>query len=273
MRQTKVQCLLFMISAILFAAEKIKMAQISPSNSTQRSIRQDNDKNSQEQAWWRSTGLSFQLHSPISHQRAWCPDVQCKSPKSRYDIEPDLCQQKWIFILSTGRSGSTSILETLNAISWPRSDFSIRLRGEHEGAMTDMVNYLERVFTEESPDKMFSFKAGQSYNLKQKMILYQIQRLFADINPPGPAAHNISRSEHAERSNPMLGNDNHTILGFKEIRYNDNRHVHFIKAVFPCSRIIFNYRLDVVAQRESGFYKKFATVEELKAKNKGRRMI
>lgn len=245
-------------------------------NSTQRIIQLDNAKSSQGKSWWMNTGLSFHSRPPTSYRRAWCPDVQCKSPKLRNDIEPDLCQQKWIFIFSTGRSGSTSILETLNAISWPKSDVSVRLRGEHEGAMTDMVNYVERAFTERSTGKDFIFKPGQSYNLKQKLILYQIQRLFADTNPPGPVdQNNSSSSEHTGRDDrmPLVGDDNHTILGFKEIRYNDDRHVHFIKAAFPCSRIIFNYRLDVLAQRESGFYKKFATVEELQAKNKGCNMI
>ena len=117
--------------------------------------------------------------------------------------------------------------------------------------------------------KMFVFKPGQSYNLHQKLILYQIQRLFSDVNPPEPELRNKSNSEHAVVDNPMLSDRNHTILGFKEIRYNDDRHIHFIKAAFPCSRIIFNYRLDVHAQRKSGFFKKYITVEELQAKNKG----
>jgi len=58
------------------------------------------------------------------------------------------------------------------------------------------------------------------------------------------------------------------VLGFKEIRYNYEQHIHFIKTVFSCSRIIFNNRLDAEAQRESAFFKKYAEVAELRAKNK-----
>jgi len=256
----------FLIISSCFACAKMKSAQTVSSNGTVSIM----TTGSQEKSWWINTGLSFYSLPPQSNRFAWCPDVKCKSPQQRESIEPDLCQQKWVFILSTGRSGSTSILETLNAISWPRSDVNVRLRGEHDGAMTDMVNYVERVFSGENSSNTFVFKPGQSYNLHQKLILYQIQRLFSDVNPPEPELRNRSSSENAGTENPMLIDRNRTILGFKEIRYNDDRHIHFLKAAFPCSRIIFNYRLDVLAQRKSGFYKKYITVEELQAKNQGR---
>lgn len=211
-----------------------------------------------------------------SFRYAWCPDVEgCKDPKFRNitnsNDEPDLCRQKWIFILSTGRSGSTSILESLNAISPPRAAVTFRLRGEHEGGLTDIVTFMEHLSG--AADSMKSSLGGNgmvhgSGSRQRQMLFQQIQRLFVDIDPPFSTGNATSSPTATAWSSPFAPlSDDNTILGFKEIRYNSDRHVHFLKAVFPCSRIIFNNRRDSEAQRESAFYKKYANVAELRTKN------
>ena len=46
---------------------------------------------------------------------SWCDCQACRKPKGRHGT-CDLCAQKWVFILSAGRSGSTSLLEGLNSL-------------------------------------------------------------------------------------------------------------------------------------------------------------
>ena len=48
-----------------------------------------------------------------------------------------------------------------------------------------------------------------------------------------------------------------SIHGFKEIRYNDRKSLDFIVRAFPNSKIVINYRRNVTAQSNSGFYKKY----------------
>ena len=46
---------------------------------------------------------------------SWCDCQACRKPKGRHGA-CNLCAQKWVFILSAGRSGSTSLLEGLNSL-------------------------------------------------------------------------------------------------------------------------------------------------------------
>ena len=149
--------------------------------------------------------------------------------------------------------------------------------------MTDLVNYVADLFPLRFTvnDKESNESSGQSHNAYFRLFMMQhIQRLFEDIDAPPPAAFARLASNRrmgtskrylapsaASRRSSSPGN---TVLGFKEIRYNYESHVHFLKTVFPCSRIIFNHRLDTKAQSKSAFYKKDRNaVIALEAKKKG----
>jgi hypothetical protein len=143
----------------------------------------------------------------------WCPDAPCK--------ENPLCAQKWLFVLSTGRSGSTTLLESINLVP------NIRLSGEHGGIMNNLFKFVA--------------DAEVHDNDRRQRIYQVLQDFVRHLNPP-----------FNERSDaPLYSN----ILGFKELRYRTKESVNMVKQVFPCSRFIFNYREDTVAQKHSAFFK------------------
>ena len=144
--------------------------------------------------------------------------------------------------------------------------------------MTDLVYFVET-----SPPFIFDSNAvnhTRSAYFKQ-LVFKQIQQIFKDIDPPASSSNitNITNTTyHRHLSESSSTNETARlaellavqlrhkeerkktfILGFKEIRYNYESHVHFLKTVFPCSRIIFNHRLDTEAQSKSAFYKKDGT--------------
>eukprot|EP01037_Dinobryon_pediforme_P018615 gene18615-18905_t len=93
-----------------------------------------------------------------------------------------------------------------------------------------------------------------TYAYFKQLVFKQIQQIFKDIDPPASSTELLAvQLRHKEERKKTF------ILGFKEIRYNYESHVHFLKTVFPCSRIIFNHRLDTEAQSKSAFYKKDGT--------------
>jgi hypothetical protein len=176
----------------------------------------------------------------------WCPDVKC--PILTSDGH-DLCLQKWLFILATGRSGSTSILESFNII-----DSVFRLRGEFGGAMSDLVKFNHNQFIRE-PSYKHNIAANTHDIFDVRDLLYDYQQILIHLNPP---AKNL-RPENATQK----------ILGFKEIQYNTPGHLSFLKRAFPCSRIIYNYRNNVSEQKQSAFFKDKVkiTTEELASTN------
>mmetsp|Transcript_3826 Transcript_3826/g.6484 ORF Transcript_3826/g.6484 Transcript_3826/m.6484 type:complete len:259 (-) Transcript_3826:217-993(-) len=141
----------------------------------------------------------------------WCPG-QCNLKNAA------LCHNNYLFIIGTGRSGSTSLFKTLKLIP------GIHLCGE-----TSLIPALATLYNVVD-------KGGAS--LHQKMTLLEDQqKLFAMLHPV------------PSTDNPPL------LLGSKEVHVPMDQ-LHFIRLLFPCSRFVFNYRQDLVAQSNSGFHKK-----------------
>lgn len=165
----------------------------------------------------------------LSPRFKWCPDSLCTP-------ENPLCAQKWLFILSTGRSGSTTLLETMNLIP------NIRLIGEHAGAL----NFLF--------DMVHAANVTDPRRLQEVQLL--LQDILAHLDPPSKKDPPVSRYRN--------------VLGFKELRYSSAARVKSLKQVFPCSRFIFNFREDTGAQIKSGFFAQKSnskTVEYLEGRN------
>mmetsp|Transcript_13989 Transcript_13989/g.26120 ORF Transcript_13989/g.26120 Transcript_13989/m.26120 type:complete len:276 (-) Transcript_13989:67-894(-) len=134
-----------------------------------------------------------------------------------------------VWVVSPGRSGSTTVLEMLNAIP------GFELMGENENMWgTVYTLFSERRTAWENYRKKGQYMAWrQSEEMDWKDILcgYQL-RVLAEMNPP----------------------DGVRVVGFKEIRWawgEGLADLDLLLQVFPCSAAVLNYRMDLKAERES----------------------
>lgn len=179
--------------------------------------------------------------------KEWCSKL-CNI--NEYNI---LCQYKWIFILSTGRSGSTTILKCLNLI------YNINLIGE-----VNIINELNNLYEIQQQYQFQYQQPQQQQEIKYKQdeeqqllllhhnitLLKELQTLYYIINCPN-------------------GCNNEHILGGKEVHFTI-KNIYFLKILFPCSKFIFNIRKDSYAQGNSAFHKREKTspIELMKLNSK-----
>jgi len=104
----------------------------------------------------------------------------------------DYDQQQWLFILATGRSGSTSILEMVNAIP------GYFLAGENEGIMSEFVNLMKH---RERQKQLSNTVAWHSGWVSDQRLLCVLQ-------------------DYARENIGWNGQHPHTV-GFKEIRHTE----------------------------------------------------
>ena len=166
----------------------------------------------------------------------------------------NLCEQKWVFVLSAGgRTGSTSILEGLNALP------GVSLSGENLGLLTDLQREFAKVDSLVRRNKAkdsAAFYLPELRGLKRHTLCAQQST--------------VARLAGANGSSANMGGGPDQIFGFKELvelrsfeaggKYatgtshleastEDKRAwVQFLETLFPCSRIVFNVRRDRAAQ-------------------------
>ena len=76
--------------------------------------------------------LTFHRSNP--HSRSWCPNAKCyNSPQ----CTP--CQRRYLFLLTTGRSGSTTLLEMFDQLP------NVRLSGENYNVVFQTYDLLKRL--------------------------------------------------------------------------------------------------------------------------------
>eukprot|EP00924_Labyrinthula_sp_SR-Ha-C_P015000 snap_masked-scaffold_9-processed-gene-4.38-mRNA-1 protein AED:1.00 eAED:1.00 QI:0/0/0/0/1/1/2/0/284 len=166
------------------------------------------------------------------------PDVLKKSEdtKINHDI-CDLCDRNWVFILATGRSGSTTILNMLNLLP------GVYLSGE-TGRSIEMFRNLP-YFSHNSFSQHLQgyhlllhgpYKHGEINENNLKCI---IQEFFFE-----------TRGTYT-----LMKKDPIIFSGFKEISLKGPQSFNFIQSVFPCARFVINYRKNVTQQHESYFQK------------------
>ena len=185
---------------------------------------------------------------------SWC-DCQNKNCDAQ-QVSPgtcNLCDQKWVFVLSAGgRSGSTSILEGLNALP------GVSLSGENLAVLNDMQREFAKVDSLVRRNKAAesaAFYLPQWQGLRRHTLCAQQST--------------IARLAGANGSLDAVNSENR-IFGFKELielrsfeadghfpagvphleaSSKDKRDwVEFLDKLFPCSRIVFNLRRDRAAQ-------------------------
>ena len=138
----------------------------------------------------------------------------------------DLCATKWLLVIATGRSGSTTILNMLNILP------HVNNMGEDKGQLKPFVtlsqdlNYTQSISKPNRHDAWYHFANDIHgvYCLAQKWL----------------------KSKYPVPNDTMY-------FGFKEIRYNNVEDLDFIEKAFPCAHIILNTRQNVTAQAQSAF--------------------
>lgn len=185
------------------------------------------------QLYYAVLGLMFLRCSCLPSVSSYCPvsekfplESPCHSSNIIGGQNFDFCSKRWLIIIATGRSGSTTVMDTLNVIP------GIKLAGEHYGVIAKLRDYYVE-YSKLKPEG--DGGAWLHAKLNHTVPLVRFQQLIMDMHPD-PAAQD-------------------TLLGFKEIRYSSEPMIHFLKLLFPCSRFIFNYRKNFEQQAKSGFYR------------------
>ena len=194
---------------------------------------------------------------------SWCDcsntnfcGAQHDRPEHQANLEScNLCDQKWVFVLSAGgRSGSTSILEGLNALP------GVSLSGENLGLLTDMQREFAKVDSLVSRNKAkesAAFYLPELHGLKRHTLCAQqstIARLAgangssANVVGGGPdqifGFKELIELRSFESDGKFAAGTSHLEASTKEKR----EWVEFLEKLFPCSRIVFNLRRDRAAQ-------------------------
>lgn len=189
---------------------------------------------------------------PFNHtnpyENSWCPTAECfNSPI----CTP--CNQRFLFIIATGRSGSTTLLKMFNKLP------NIRIAGENYNALYEAY-------------KLSTFFDKHLQHFKDEESINEGRFEHNDVKE-GPFAHNAIPigsmscvTQHFMRhlDPPELDKDgfikkdeiNKPILGAKLIRIQNGKWkpqivAKFFKENFPCSRFIINIRSDMEDQLKS----------------------
>ena len=162
-----------------------------------------------------------------------------------FSTESWTCEShKFIFVVATGRSGSTTILSLLNGLP------EVYVAGENYGIWQVIWrSYLELNRRRNLLTLQYS-AAWQHTETQNKSIMFDGFRLvlFGSIHPPASAV----------------------FVGFKEIRWAwrySLLDVDFLFDVFPCARVILNYRDNITAQHQSAFHRS-TSLRQLVKKNR-----
>lgn len=182
-----------------------------------------------------SPSINSTLGSLIRPQPPKCPkplilvkpaeNVTTKQQQQKLYYEDPCHYYKFLFVLGTGRSGTTTIKAFLNSLP------HFRIAGENK----DVLGRLLTIFNSLKEIKGWSDGAGAWENHYDLQKTFDNSRKYIlDTIAPGPG---------------------HKVIGFKEIRENSLDKVKFLKRLFPCSKLILSYRNNTQEQSHSAFYK------------------
>ena len=176
----------------------------------------------------------FNSYNP--HQNSWCPYAECNNSPL---CKP--CNQRFLFILSPGRAGSTSLLTTFNLLP------NVRLSGENNDALFHAYEIMHAL---DERHGIFQYNADRSDNLPwmhnaipKQSLACTSQKIMSTINPP---KHEYLSGLSNEKE--LKTHEDDTIIGAKMIRlqegseWNAQHAVSYFKEHFPCAKYIVNSR-------------------------------
>eukprot|EP00957_Ditylum_brightwellii_P006366 482707-Ditylum_brightwellii.AAC.1 len=183
---------------------------------------------------------------------SWCPSVSCKASTSQ--CQP--CARRFLFIIVSGRSGSTSLMHMVEKLP------NVRIAGENKNALLAVQHLPERLHIINGLHKE-NDKAWKHHAVTDESLSCLAQSVMKMINPSGV--------------DEMDDDEEETILAFNTIRFvgdlwntkgedqwsDVTQAVDLIKTRFPCSRVIVNIRSDTTRQTQSrNLFKGFKMVTE-----------
>ena len=184
----------------------------------------------------------FNTSNPF--QNSWCPEATCNNSPV---CAP--CKRRFLFIVSTGRSGSTTLLRMMNMLP------NVRLSGENSNELFVASKLVTNLRTKEVNilDGTARQGAWAHNEIPQQAMACPIQQILEtlDIAPT-----EVLQEMHQRGGHPLRVEEEHNILGAKVIRIQTGDWTPlqasiFFKQNFPCSRIIVNYRSDIESLAQS----------------------
>jgi len=191
-------------------------------------------------------------YEPFNHtnpyENSWCPTAQCYNSPI---CTP--CNQRFLFIIATGRSGSTTLLRMFNQLP------NVRLSGENYNAIYK-ASALPRLFVDNATFFMNNetISEGKYYHdtvengpfahnaIPLGSMACVMQHVIKHLNPPNFRNNNDETLDQTDSS----------IIGAKIIRipngkWSPQEAASFFKTHFPCSRFIINVRSKLDDQLKS----------------------
>ena len=202
----------------------------------------------------------------------------------------DLCARDFIIVLATGRSGSTSLLETLNSLPGvqlrgvqtrpdPRLSRShltsspmlkptcaVRI-GENHASIWAAYDLYKRAASSFPEGETAPFEHG---NVSNQELLCALQDFFVAFDPPTERKHSEPTLVHGFKElvipsamgTPAVNLDaeNHLTDGHEASPEHLPAHEHgwidFLQELFPCAKIILNMRRDTAAQAKTEMFRR-----------------
>ena len=125
----------------------------------------------------------------------------------------DLCRDRWLFVVASGRSGSTTMMEMLTSIP------GIYMAGENG----DLAGSLFEIH------QNLAAKTPANQKIEKCLLQYLAKEIIGSIRK------------------------DIQIIGWKEIRYKNIKVLRFMRRIFPCAQFIVNLRHNISAQHRSAF--------------------
>jgi len=205
---------------------------------------------------------SFLAFNQTNPHMAWCPSATCNNSPI---CAP--CNRRYLFIISTARSGSTTLLQMFNSLP------NVRLSGENNGELfiASLLQTNLRAIDQENSvldDNGTADGAWIHNKIPSQAMACPVQQVANTLNPP-PAK--ILHSVNETTKPSIVEYDHSKIFGMKTIRIHLNKtkvlgpthsiRIHtdwqpeeaanFFKINFPCSRILVNIRSDLTGLAKS----------------------
>ena len=168
----------------------------------------------------------------------------------------DLCSRKWLFIVGTGRSGSTTLLNMIDVIPF------FRISGENSG-VAQLLFGLHQAAERVNRNNKHRLRPGNNTldavarSLRSKSPWFAFRTFEVGSRLCAMQAYVLT----------MLGesgeNGSNEVIGWKEIRYEEASDLDFMRLLFPCAKFLVNIRRDTATQVKSSFQKKQNTVQSL----------
>ncbi|GFH46277.1 hypothetical protein CTEN210_02751 [Chaetoceros tenuissimus] len=192
----------------------------------------------EESSQFEMTSNVVPLFNSINpYKDSWCPDAICNNNPL---CQP--CKQRYLFILSPGRAGSTSLLTTFNLLP------NVRLSGENNDELFKAYEMIHNLYAKKHRYGTF-FDEGKKqggpwmHNIIQPQSLAcASQKILSLINPP---SHEYL--SHVQTLRELEQHEDDTIIGAKMIRIQEGSWgvddaVDYFKKHFPCAKYIVNNR-------------------------------